>query len=66
MSSIIAKPLLRQSHPWHSSFAVVPWRSEPLRSNLSDYAGLAGTGTEAVSLSGGNALHWELRGKLHL
>ena len=36
MSSIIAKPLRRQSHQWHSSFAVVPWRSEPLRSNLSD------------------------------
>src|SRR5882724_10371390 len=36
-SSIIAKPLRRQSHQWHSSFAVVPWRSEPLRLNLSDY-----------------------------
>ena len=35
MSSIIAKPLRRQSHRWHNAFAVVP--SKPLRSNLSDY-----------------------------
>jgi hypothetical protein len=66
MSSIIAKPLRRQSHRWHSSFAVVPWRNELLRSNLSDFAGLAGTGTEAVNHSGGNALHWELRGQTAL
>ena len=37
MSSIIAKPLRRQSQRWHSSFAVARWRSEPLRSNLSDW-----------------------------
>jgi hypothetical protein len=63
MSSIIAKALRRQSHRWHNSFAVVPWRSELLRWNLYDFAGLAGTGTEAVNHGGGNALHWELRGQ---
>jgi hypothetical protein len=37
MSSIIAKPLRRRSHQWHSSLAAARWLIEPLRPNVSDY-----------------------------
>jgi hypothetical protein len=56
MSSIIAKSLQRQSHLQHSSFAVARWRSELLRSNVSDYRRTCGNQTEAVSRSGINTL----------
>jgi ABC transporter substrate binding protein len=65
MSSIIAKPLRRQSHRWHSSFTFARWRSEP---SLEPFrlSPVLRAGTEAVSRSGINALHWELRGQAAL
>src|SRR5882762_6583972 len=66
MSSIIAKPLRRQSHQWHSSFASSLGAANRCARSCPTIAGLAGTGTEAVSRGGGNALHWELRGQAAL
>jgi hypothetical protein len=58
MFSIIAKPLRRQSQRSHSSFAVAHRRSEPLRSNVSDYLPVSQKPDQAVTRSRINALRW--------
>ena len=67
MSSIIAKPapatILLDSTALSSS---PRWRSEPLRSKLSDHRRSCGNQTDAVSRSGIDALHLELRGQAAL
>jgi hypothetical protein len=66
MSSIIAKPLRRQSHRWHSSFAVARWRSEPLRSNLSDYRRSCGPEPRPSVAAVSTLFIGNCAGKLHL